>query len=195
MNTTELLRYGKTGLNTLVDSITFFYRHVSLLIISLIPAGIRLYQMWNELKTPFWLEVIVEIARLFLCLVMIAYLTNANWQTMRKKRFWKQLATTCSFHLQKHWPHVFLAQIAVFFICLYAIGNLAVTMVVQLSLVPILNLLNIAATEHALEAGHNAYVFFLKNMSIIPLTIVYMLNMFGVGKAVDEHDERSESKI
>ena len=35
MNTTELLRYGKTGLNTLVDSITFFYRHVSLLIISL----------------------------------------------------------------------------------------------------------------------------------------------------------------
>jgi len=94
MNTTELLRYGKTGLNTLVDSITFFYRHVSLLIISLIPASIRLYQMWNELKTPFWLEVIVEIARLFLCLVMIAYLTNANWQPMRKKRFWKQLATT-----------------------------------------------------------------------------------------------------
>lgn len=189
MKTTELCSYGKTGLKTLVDSITFFYRHVSLLIISLVPACIRLYQMWNDLKTPFWLEVIVEIARVFLCLVMISYMSKVNLKTMRDKRFWKQFTTTCSFHLQQHWPNVFLAQIAVFIIFLYAIGNFAITIIVQLSLVPILNLFHITITEHALEAGYNAYVFFLKNISIIPLTIVYMINMFGVGKVVDELDD------
>lgn len=186
MKTSDYWLYGKAGLNTLISSLKFFYSRPSLIIIALIPACIRMYQMWNALKTPMWLEAVVEITRVFLCLVMISYLSKVHMKTLRNKRFWKQIATTCSLHLQKHWPHVFLAQIAVFFIGLYAFGNFAITIVVQLSLIPILNVFNIVLSEPRLDAAYQAYIFFLKNISIIPLTIVYMLNMFGVGKSKDE---------
>lgn len=40
-------------LNTFQSSVIFFYSHISLIIISLIPSSIRSVQMWRHLTTPF----------------------------------------------------------------------------------------------------------------------------------------------
>jgi len=181
MGFSDLLRYGKYGLHTLFSSILFFYRHFSLLIFALIPSCIRAYQMWNQLQVPMLFEVLVELTRIVLFLLMVCLMATEKLTSLWHKNFWQRLSHSCSLHLKKNWPHFFLAQIVIFLVFLYGLGNLAIVVIVNLSLTPILDILEINSVEHFTESAHNAYVFFLKNMSIIPLAIVYMLTMLGVG--------------
>lgn len=180
MNFSSLWRYGKYGMDTLLSSICFFYSHVTLLLISLIPSCIRAFQMWNHLQVPILFEVIVESARIILFLFMICLMSKAKIKSLLEKDFWQRLRDSCSMHLQKNWPLVFIAQIVIFVLFLYGLGNLMINTIVNSSLSTILDMLKINSVEHAADSAHNAYLYFLKNMSIIPISLVYMLNMFGV---------------
>src|SRR5690606_5940656 len=61
-----LMKTGIAGIQTFTSSIAFFYRHPSLILLSLVPSSLRFYQMWNHLQTPAWMEVAVLAARLLL---------------------------------------------------------------------------------------------------------------------------------
>ncbi|MFD0868019.1 hypothetical protein [Paenibacillus residui] len=181
MGFSDLMRYGKYGLHTLFSSVLFFYRHLSLLILALIPSCIRAYQMWNQLQVPMVFEILVELTRIVLFLLMLCLMTTGNLTSLWRKRFWQRLGDSCSLHLKKNWPCFFLAQIVIFLVFLYGLGNLAIIVIENLSLTPILDILDINSVEHSAQSAYNAYLFFLKNMSVIPLAMVYILIMLGVG--------------
>jgi hypothetical protein len=180
MSFSSLWHYGKHGMDTLLSSISFFYSHATFLLISLIPSCIRAYQMWNRMQVPVLFEIIVELARVFLFLFMICLMSKAKIKSLLEKDFWQRLRDSCSTHLQKNWPNVFIAQIVIFVLFLYGLGNFVLNTIVNISLPAIFDMLKINTADHAADSARSACVFFLKNMSIIPISLVFMLNMFGV---------------
>ncbi|MBT2215711.1 hypothetical protein KK120_07740 [Virgibacillus dakarensis] len=173
----EVWRFGKIGLETFLSSILFFYSHLSLVLISLIPSFTRAYQMWN-LQSPIWLEVIVELTRVILLLLIISIMSKSNANELRQREFWERLGKSCSIQMKKNWPYGFLAQIIVFVVFLFGLGNLLIRLIVSGSLIPIIEMSGIKSYEYA--TAYNAYLYFLKNMSVIPLAMVYILKMCGV---------------
>lgn len=69
----HMIHWGKMAWRTLTSSLTFFYGHLSLVALSLVPSSFRAYQMWHHLDTPFWMEAAVELTRVVLFLMMIAF--------------------------------------------------------------------------------------------------------------------------
>ncbi|MBW8347899.1 hypothetical protein K0H71_00390 [Bacillus sp. IITD106] len=173
----DIWRFGKLGLETFLSSLLFFYSYLSLLLISLIPSLIRAYQMFN-VQTPVWSEVVVGLTRIFLILLMISILSKNHVIKLGKKEFWDRLAKSCSVQMKKNWPYGFISQIIVFIAILFGLGNLLIELIVRSSLIPIMEILGFKSYDNT--AAHNAYLFFLKNMSVIPLAIVFILKMCGV---------------
>ncbi|MDY0404493.1 hypothetical protein P5G51_002885 [Virgibacillus sp. 179-BFC.A HS] len=173
----EIWRFCKLGLETFLSSLLFFYSHLSLLLISLIPSVIRAYQMFNS-QTPVWSEVVVGLTRIFLILLMISILTKNHVIKLGKKGFWDRLVKSCSVQMKKNWPYGFMSQFIVFIAILFGLGNLLIALIVRSSLIPVIEILGFKSYDYT--AAHNAYLFFLKNMSVIPLAIVFILKMCGV---------------
>ena len=89
--------------------------------------------------------------------------------------------------LQESWPWGFIAQFLVFLVVLYGIMNWIILFFVGATLDSIIKILAIG--EYDPEAARNAYLFFLKNMSVIPFSMVYMLKMFGIAPLANESAE------
>ena len=159
--------------------ILFFYRRPYLVLVSLLPASLRAYQMTQTLATPCWMEAAVVLIRVFLFFLIIANLSNSYPQVLRDKAFWERLSHDASKLMASTWPKLLIAQLIVFIFCLYGLMNLLILAVVDLSLSTVMRWFSTADNDP--EAFANAYVFFLKNMSVIPLSMVYMLKMLGVG--------------
>jgi len=177
MRISEALQFGKSGLQTLQTSILFFYSHLSLLMIALIPSFIRAFQMWSH-QSPIWLEIIVELTRVFLVLVMICIISKQSIKNIRDKEFWDGLGKQCSLHVKKNWPYHFTAQVIVFIVLLFGLGNLLIKLIVSASIIPIIEILGIKSYEFT--AAYDAYLFFLKNMTVIPLAMVFVIKMCGI---------------
>ncbi|RIW31619.1 hypothetical protein D3H55_15105 [Bacillus salacetis] len=177
MRNTEFWNFGKFGLKTFLLSILFFYGHLSLIVTSLIPSLIRAYQMWNP-QAPLGLEIIVEFTRVVLLLMMISILSKVSARKLLKRDFWKNIVRKYSHRMKKNWPYVFAAQIIVFFLFVYGLGNFLIYFIVNVSIFPLMGMLDLNSNDYS--AAYNAYVYFLKNMSVIPLTIVFILKMGGI---------------
>lgn len=175
MNISEVWKYSKIGIETFLTSIVFFYSHLTLILVSLIPSLIRSFQMWNA-DTPFWLEGIVLITRIFLFLLILSILSKVKISELKNKSFWDRFFQSFTNQLNKNWPYGFIAQIAAFIILLYGLGNLFIMLLSGL-FEPTLELMGIQPVDP--DAAYNASVYFLKNMSVIPLAIVYILVMCG----------------
>lgn len=176
MRISEVLRFGKIGLVTFQSSVLFFYSHLSLLFISLVPALSRAFQMWMP-ESPIWLELIVGLTRVFLFLLMISIMTKSSFSELKKRKFWNKLIHSCSTYFNKNWPYGFISQIIVFIVLLYGLGNLIIILISGL-LTPVIELLGIKPYDPT--ATYDACVYFLKNMSVIPIALVYVLKMCGV---------------
>lgn len=176
MKTNRVWAASKVGLETLLLSIQFFYGHLTLIIISLVPSLIRAFQMWN-IDTSIWLEVIVELIRVALFLLMISLMTKNSIGVLRKKSFWLELSNRCSIQFKKTWPYVFVAQIIVFIVFLYGVGNLLIILISEI-FIPSIGMLGVHPPNPT--AAYNSCVYFLKNMSIIPIAFVFILKMCGV---------------
>ncbi len=176
MKLTEILRFCKIGIETFLSSIQFFYGHMILLIISFVPSLIRAFQMWFQ-DTPLWLEVIVGLARVLLFLVIISIMSNHALSELRQKKCWEKIAQTCSLQFEKNWPYGFISQIFAFIILLYGLGNLLIVLFSSL-VISALEWSGINITNPT--ALYNAWIYFLKNMSVIPLAIVFILKMCGM---------------
>ena len=100
MKRSEVLRYSKIGMETLLTSIKFFYSHISLLCVSLIPSVIRAIQMLNP-SAPFWLEGIVFITRCFLFVLIIIMMTKSKINDLRDKNFWDKLGHSALYPISK----------------------------------------------------------------------------------------------
>ncbi|MEI3613134.1 hypothetical protein [Pseudogracilibacillus sp. SO30301A] len=177
MKSSEILQFGKSGLKTLLASIVFFYSHLSLILIALIPSLIRAFQMLND-QSPIWLEVIVELTRLLLILVMICMMSKQSIKNIGDKEYWNRLGKQCSLHFKRNWPYHFTAQIIVFIVLLFGLGNLLIKIIVSGSLTPMIEILGFKSFGY--KESYNAYLFFLKNMTVIPLAIVFILKMCGI---------------
>ncbi|PWU69840.1 MULTISPECIES: hypothetical protein [Gracilibacillus] len=177
MELSTIWRYGKTGLKTFLLSLQFFYSHLSLLSLSLIPALFRTYQMWND-QTPIWLEIIVELTRVVLILLMIRLMSKSSFRRLRQRSFWDNLVEICTIQVKRNWPYRFIAQIIVFVVLLFGLGNFLISLIVNQTLDPLMGMIGLQAYEYS--HAHDAYLFFLKNMSVIPLAMVYILKMCGV---------------
>ena len=173
-----LMKPGIAGIQTFMSSIAFFYRHPSLILLSLVPSSLRFYQMWNHLQTPAWMEVAVLAARLLLFLLMIALMLNRPLREFSRKDFWSEFGERCSVQFNRDWPGVFIAQLAVFIVLLYGLMNLLLQWATRLLLDPVIQLPGLQTEDRS--AAHDALLFFLKNMSVIPLSMVYVLHMAGL---------------
>ncbi len=168
---------GKYGLNTLLSSIQFFYRHLSLVFLSLIPSSLRAYQMWNPANAPFWIGIIVELARIILVLCIICFISKASIKTLRSKAFWNKFGNLLAAQLKNNWPHRFIAQIVIFIAILYGFGNFLLAGISK-AVIPFIDVQRFESYDPS--NAYNACLFFLKNMSIIPLAIVYLFKVCGL---------------
>ena len=165
----------KVGFETLRSSIQFFYSHILLIVVSLIPSIIRAIQMLNS-DAPIWLDGIVWVTRCFFFLLVISVLARFRIKELRNKEVWDKISNSCSVQLKRTWPYGFSAQLIVFFIFLYGIGNLLI-MLMSWLFISTLETMGIQVADF--NAIYNASLYFLKNMTVIPLTFVYILNMIG----------------
>ncbi|WP_251283885.1 hypothetical protein [Cytobacillus sp. AMY 15.2] len=132
--------------------------------------------MWTS-DTHFWLEGIVGITRAFLFLLIISIMTGANIRELQHKSFWEKLANSCSNTFNKNWPYGFIAQITAFIVLLYGLGN-GIIIIISALFIPFITWMGISPQDP--NAAYNACVYFLKNLSVIPLAMVYILNICGV---------------
>ena len=108
--------------------------------------------------------------------ISYTHLAKTSIKELRNKEVWDKISNSCSIQFQRNWPYGFLAQIIVFFIFLYGIGNLII-MLLSWFFISALEMMGIQVAN--LNATYNASLYFLKNMTVIPLTFVYILNMIG----------------
>lgn len=180
----RILQLTKLGLKSFLSVITFFYSRPSLILLSLIPSSIRAFQMWSE-NAPIWLEAIVAMSRIFLFLLMIALMARVSINDLLKKPFWESFSQLCSRQFKSNWPDVFMGQLMAFIILLYGLGNGLVILLSHGFLV-VIDLFTQRLTND--DALYHAFVYFLKNMSVIPLALVFVLYMCG---ARPHHDSDS----
>lgn len=166
------------GVNTFLSSVVFFYSHATLVLISLIPSLFRSFQMWHSLDTPVWMEIVVELTRIVLFLLIIVRLSEIKVHELFQKETWNRLGNIRSIRMEQNWPHIFIAQLIVFIVILYGLMNLLIHLVVNISLSTLTDSFDI---QKKYEAVYNTCLFFLKNMSVIPLSMVYILKMCGIG--------------
>jgi len=167
------------ALKTFAYTILFFYSHPSLVLVSLVPSSLRAFQMSQHLATPWWMEAVVGLARVGLFLLIIVRLSKSEIRALNDKTYWERLGKKASKVLASTWPKIFIAQLIVFIVCLYGLMNLLILAIVDHSLSTVMGWFSTADNDP--EAFANAYLFFLKNMSVIPLSMVHMLKMLGVG--------------
>ena len=79
----------------------FFYRHLSLVALSLIPSVLRAIQMWNELHTPFWMEIAVALSRVFLFALILAKMADTNLGAVFRKVFWDSWNNSLTAQIKK----------------------------------------------------------------------------------------------
>ncbi|REJ12820.1 MAG: hypothetical protein C6W59_12510 [Paenibacillaceae bacterium] len=158
----------------------FFYTHAGFVVLSLVPASFRAVQMWRELNTPMRMEIVVELSRVVLLALILARLEKLPVRLLLRKAFWNDFRTRCAAYLGRNWPHVLLAQIAGFLLLVYGLMNGLIAVIVNEGTVRMAA--EMAGFGHdKREAASNAMVYFLKNMSVIPMTMVYLARMIGFG--------------
>lgn len=176
----QLKQWSKEGIGLFFWTFAFFYSHLGLIILSLVPALFRMIQMWNELQTTVWMEIVVESARVVLFFVMIPLIAKTGVPSLFHKPFWTALSQRMTVQLQRNWPQVMLAQFIVFLIAMYWLMNTLFELLLgEWTVSMIMNVVNI--TQYDYDSAYNAILFFLKNMSIIPMSMAYILRMSGVG--------------
>jgi hypothetical protein len=174
------------GIRLFVWSIAFFYRHPGLVLLSLIPSTFRFIQMWNELHTPAWMEIIVESTRVLLFFYIFALMSNSKFNAVFKQAIWKRWNHSLKIELERNWPVTFMAQVLVFVIGLYWLMNSAIERLLNPSFVAWFMAI-FGMETYSYDRVFTASLFFLKNMTVIPLSIVYILRTLGVGI----HENRS----
>jgi len=168
------------GVRLFVWSIGFFYRHLSLVLLSLIPSTFRFIQMWNDLNTPLWMEIAVESTRVVLFLLILALMHRSGFRDVFDSALWKRWQRSLKIELERNWPVTFLAQIAVFIIGLYVLMNTTLEWLLNPAFMKGYMVL-LGMEEYDYDQVYTAALFFLKNMSVIPLSMVYILRMLGAG--------------
>jgi hypothetical protein len=169
-----------SGVRLFFWSIGFFYRHLSLVLLSLIPSTFRFIQMWNGLNTPLWMEIAVESTRVALFLLILALMHRSGFRDVFDSKLWQRWQRSLKRELERNWPVTFLAQIAVFIIGLYVLMNTTLEWLLNPTFMKVyMALLGMKAYDY--DQVYTAALFFLKNMSVIPLSMVYILRMLGAG--------------
>lgn len=168
------------GIRLFFWSIQFFYRHPSLILLSLIPSTVRFIQMWNDLRTPFWMEIVVESTRVVLFFLIFALMSKSALRDVFGKEVWRRWNDSLKIELERNWPVVFLAQTAVFLIGFYWLMNSTLEWLLNPTFVNWLASI-VGAASFDYDQFFTSALFFLKNISVIPLSIVYILRMLGAG--------------
>ncbi len=168
------------GIRLFFWTFSFFYRHLSFIILSLLPSLFRVVQSWNQFQTPIWMEVFVEFSRVVLFFFIIAFMMNGSIQHLSQKEFWKSVQKHFEWNIRQNWPHVIIGQILIFIICLYGLMNLLFELLLNETTVQMIMIL-LQIEEYDQHLARESLLFFVKNMSIIPMSMVYILRMLGIG--------------
>lgn len=168
--------WSKVGLRTMSTSMRFFYGHTTLIIISLVPSLSRAMQMLY-FHHSILLELIVTVTRIALFLFIISYMTKTPLAKLTNGDFWAKLLQTSSKRFEHYWPYGTIVQLIVFVVFLFGVAN---GLIYIFSHLFIYTIQQMYGGNIPLDALHNASVYFLKNMSVIPLSLVYIAMMFGV---------------
>lgn len=170
-------------------SIAFFYRHPGLLLLSLIPSTFRFIQMWNDLNTPLWMEIVVESTRVVLFLLILARMHRSGIRDVFNSALWQRWQRSLRIELERNWPATFLARVAVFIAGLYVCMNTALEWLLNPAFMKgYMRLFGVETYDY--DQVYTAALFFLKNMSVIPLSMVYILRMLGAGVNNRGHTQR-----
>lgn len=150
---------------------TLYFTHLSLVAISLIPAVGRSFQMWGT--APGWVELVVELPRLLLILLMIRFLTQA---TLRHLSSWKSIGRKMKEHIKTKWVEI-IAQLIVILAVFFLI-NTAISWIWSENHVGMI--LDALQIQHDVPAAVNTFIFFTKNMTVIPIATICYLQLLGI---------------
>lgn len=177
------LQFGqlaREGARLIFGAFSFFYRHPVLVVLSLIPSTFRVVQRVQDFDAAFWMEAVVEGTRVLLFVLIIARLERVGVLRLTQKEFWAGYNLRFTSCMSRNWPRVTIAQIVAFIVIMYALMNMLLQWIV--------NEHTVAAVEDLIGARWGdrtviveSVMFFLKNMSIIPLSIVCVARMCGFG--------------
>ncbi|WP_228409487.1 hypothetical protein [Radiobacillus deserti] len=138
--------------------------------------------MLQNLDTPLILELVVESTRIIMFVLMVPLLEKREYAVIKQKTFWDELLASASLKLKNNFPHIFIAQLVIYILILAVLGNVLIRILVNSSFLYIIELFSLDG--YAESAVYHAYLYFLKNISIIPLTMVFVLKVIGVGQSI-----------
>lgn len=173
------------GIRLFFWTFSFFYRHLPLVFLSLIPSTFRVLQSWSQFQTPIWMEVIVELSRVILFFLIIVFMMNKSIIQLFQKNLWLSIQKQIDLNMRRNWPYVTIGQMIIFILCLYGLMNLLFILLINKETVQIfMNMLHI--DKYHVPTTRDSLLFFIKNMSIIPMSMVYLLRMLGIGTIKSE---------
>lgn len=184
-NSSSLARWAREGIGLFLWTFAFFYGHLVFVFLSLIPSSFRVLQSLGGFQTPVWMEVVVEASRLVLFMLIIARMERVGIRQLFEKTFWKDYNQRFTVHIKPHWPQLLIAQLVAFVLLMYALMNALFGWIVNERTVGIL-MERANIDGYSVETITASLLFFVKNMSNIPMSMVYVARMvgFGAGKTI-----------
>lgn len=180
INTEQFKLWIRAGTGLFLWTFAFFYGHLSLVIISLIPSTFRVLQRLQAWHAPIWMEICVEATRVVLFLLIIALMEKINVRRLFQKSYWIEFHARYTAHMKHNWPEIFIVQLIAFVVLMYVLMNGLISLIVNEYTVNAF--MKITSIKHYDEKTiAECIIFFLKNMSIIPMSIVYIVRMLGFG--------------
>jgi len=135
----------------------FFATHPFLLLLSLLPASLRAYQMKYG-SAPQALEIVVEGARVFFA-VWAVYAANGNAGPLFSSETWSRIWHTVLPRTAAMQPEDWIQASAAYFVAMAALWLAG------------------CALEKLVFPGAMPIVYFIKNMTVIPLAILILLRL------------------
>ena len=165
-----------SGISLFGWSAAFYVSHLSLVLLSTLPAAVRTYQIYHG-NTPFALEVLVEMLRLVLVAAMIycgsgrsgPLIAAETWRTI-----WKSAFARTAEIAKEQWVKAAVKYAVV--IALMLVFNKCVDFVFTANNArAVMDGLSIGGLDAAPAAQAGKY--FVKNIFVIPVTLVSVLRL------------------
>ena len=135
----------------------FFATHPLLLLLSLVPASLRAYQLKYG-NAPQALEIVVEGARVFIAVLAI-YAANGNTGPLFASETWSRIWNTILPRTADMRPEDWIQAAVAYFVAMAVLWLAGY------------------ALEKLVFPGALHIVYFIKNMTVIPLTMLIILRL------------------
>ena len=174
----SLANHLQLAVNLLIWSIGFYFSHLLLIAISIIPSAIRMSQMLNKrYLTSHALDAIAGLSRVVLVFAIIGVGAQVSSEALFSGQALAVLLYSSFIFATEHWGEILVQS--VFFGLVFGLLNLLITFAIK-RVVASRHVERLASAGRDISALGEAVRFVIKNAIVIPISLAYLLRMLRV---------------